>query len=229
MRAIGAVLVGLSVLALAACSPTGVEVTSTPPPASATPDAQPEPVAARVVFDAERLSIAADDGTTLASFDYFQPATDVVPTLVELFGEPAVENVEPSIGGPGLTVYDWGGLQLYDNEGDPVVPYTPDLFFVATAPEVAGIVLETIDGVRVGDSGAALEARYPDESRRVTVDGQPERIDIHLGFIDHPDQDCCESFSGVTVWVVVAPSDGAVVDFRAPSPLAVNPAAVEGG
>jgi hypothetical protein len=207
-------------LALVGCAPQPAPVTA-PTTTTPSPTTTPDPVAERIVIRAESIAVIADDGSTLSEFDYFQPAEDVVPVLDAVLGISAVEQ-ETNGAGDVVTTYDWGGLELIDDASAVEAPYYSDLFFAASADAIGGIAIETVDGVQVGDAGPELEARYPDESHRVTAGDSPERIDLYLDFVDHPDEEFSEEFGGVAVWVIVEPAEGPVTEIRAPSPVSTG-------
>lgn len=207
-------------VALVGCAPEPAPLT-VPPTTTPSPTAALDRIAERIVIRAESIAVIADDGSTLAEFDYFQRADEVVPVLEAVLGVSGVE-VETDSSGGLVTTYDWGGMQLIDGARTVEAPYYSELFFAVSADAIGDIVIETIDGVRVGDSGSELEERYPDESHRVTSGDRPERIDLMLDFVDHPDEEFAEEFGGVAVWVIIDPADGPVTAIRAPSPVSTG-------
>jgi hypothetical protein len=200
------------------------EPSPTPTPtSSAAPEADPEQQAEAdaVLVTAESITVLADDGTLLAAFDYFQPTEQVVDGLTAAFGlTPASERFE---GGEGhatpSTVWDWDGFHLNDTDyaGNP--PFYPNHWVRVLENDVNGVQIETVDGVRVGDDAAAIEARYPDTSSRITAGNEPERLDVHLGAVPLPkvgeNSDGNYEFS---VWLIAEDPNGSISEYRTPSP-----------
>lgn len=222
--------VAAAILLLSGCAPaqgggspsTPAAEPSPPPTPSATtaptPDEQQQ--AETVVVTAESITVTAEDGTELAVFDYFEPTDQVVEGLTDVFGiEPTDERFEGALDMPSGTIWNWDGFELTDTdpEGDP--PLWPNHSVRVTMPEVAGVTVETVDGVRVGDDAQTIEARYPDTSGRFTVGDEPERLDVFLGAIPLPKEG--ENSDGnyeFSVWLIAADPSAAISEFRAPSP-----------
>ncbi len=232
---VGAVVIAV---ALSGCAVTGSQSSTqssppaapaeTPPaaPVSAEPEAQAEPEARAelVTVTAESITVTANDGTAIATFDYFQPTDDLVVGLTEVFDlEPRQERFE---GGEGHAVpqteWEWDGFFLIDNDGPGDPPHYTNHFVQVTVPAVGGVGIETVDGIRVGDDAATIERRYPDRAHRVTTGDRPERLDVYVGAVplpragnDDPAPDGGYEFS---VFLIALDPSGTITEFRTPSP-----------
>ena len=168
------------------------------------------------------------DGTTGAAFEYFEPVSGAVKGLSDAIGsEPAVADHPGSYNHAPYTTYDWDGLVLNDPDAAAEEPFSTDRSITVSAPEVAGIPVDTVEGVRVGHSAPALEAAFPESWTRLKCCGAPERTDFRLGAepVDATAQQV-EAYTGGTldgpfefaVWLIAADPAATVTEFRAPSP-----------
>ena len=223
-----------ALLLCAGCAPTPSAAPSQPPAASApseaspTPEPEPAPVATGIHITASSVSVLLSDGSTGETFDYFEPVSGAVDGIRDAIGaEPAVEDHAGSYNHPPFTTYDWNGLVLKDPEGAAEEPFSGDWSIAVTASEVDGISVDTVEGVRVGDSAPALEAAFPDSWNRVECCGAPERTDFRLGAepADATSEETA-AYAGATfegpfefaVWLIAADPAATITEFRAPSP-----------
>ncbi|SIN85099.1 hypothetical protein SAMN05443544_1355 [Agromyces cerinus subsp. cerinus] len=102
------------------------------------------------------------DGGVLASFDYFQPTTEVVAGLTEYLGEPVDTPNPGSIeSSPGVD-HEWGGLRLYDTDTPGTPPEIPNHSVFVTGPTAGPLPIGTAAGVgapsglHVGDPGTSV-------------------------------------------------------------------------
>ena len=117
---------------------------------------------ALVTITAQAIIVAEGSGAVLATYDYFQPTEEVVAGLTAAFGfAPTVEHVQAYEGYPWSAI-EWEGFVLQDSDQESDGLYYPNNRVTVTTAAVRGIVIETVDGVSVGDDPAALEAAYPD-------------------------------------------------------------------
>lgn len=163
----------------------------------------------------------SSDGTSW-SLSYFEQTQNAIDALSHAFGaEPTVGVWEGGIESyPGAT-YTWPGLEIVDSEWPTLAPTSPEYRVTLTAAESHGVSLETVDGVRVGDSAADLESAYPDTATRISVGDTPERLDVLLGTIILPHADDYPTMDGqLTFSVHVAANDpsGSVDTIAAPMP-----------
>jgi len=150
----------LSVFAACAAVPTPTQPpTSSPssaPMPSATPSPEP-PAAAAIVVSAEHLQVVDVDGGVLASYDYFQPTTEVVDGLTAYLGPPVDTAVEAGLETPPATYHEWGGLRLVDTKPAATPPTIPEHWVSITSPDANGIALRAFDDSSVGGSIAHVE------------------------------------------------------------------------
>lgn len=164
-RAAALVLSLAAIGVFAACSAGPTAATSSPPVTSApptTPAPEPEPVAASVAISAEAITVLDADGATLASFDYFQPTTEVVAGLTAYLGAPVDS---PNAGGmespPGVD-HEWGGLRLYDTDTPGTPPENPNHYVFVEGPMAGSLPVATAagigsaTGVAIGDAPSEL-------------------------------------------------------------------------
>ncbi|MGY4856491.1 hypothetical protein [Cryobacterium sp. AP23] len=186
-----------------------------------TPSATPTAGVASVVISAEAITIRSRENS-MDGFSYFVPTADTVDALSTVFGEAPTEGVWA--GGiesyPGVT-YTWPGFEIIDSDVPTVPEEQPEYRVSVTAGELNGVVLEAVDGVQVGDSAADLEAAYPDQATRVSVNGGAERLDVWLGAINvaqppvDSETDLQRTFS---VRVSAATPSGPIDTIDAPTP-----------
>lgn len=195
-RAVAA-LVALSVTTvLAACTPNA-DAGPSPTPSSSnvgssSPTPSPEPVAASVTISADSIAVLDDEGGTLASFDYFQPAAEVVSGLGEFLGA-SVDSPYP--GGtemPPGTNHEWGGLRLVDTDAPVAAPYYGDFWVIVTTADANGLPIGTppgvgaSDGVHVGDAVSSVTiGAEPGYTSADSTNGRPF-TNFRIGLIALP-------------------------------------------
>lgn len=172
MRLIAPAIAVTLLALLTACEPGGS------PSAPATPDSspgdsssstpEPEPTealdedesgAATIVITTSLLLINDDEGSTINHFDYFDAPTAAITALTDYFGgDPVVTAFE---GGkhswPG-NYYTWDAFTLIDWVGGPGIPYGEDFGVRSTAATVRGLHVETVSGITIGSTNAAVAA-----------------------------------------------------------------------
>jgi len=206
-----AVLTSLSLAGCATPTPPAA-APSTSPAATVTPTPVAEPEIESIVITAESITLLGDDGSVLLETGYFEPTDDLVELLTEVAGEsPEVEEgVTYSERGP-LDLITWPGLEIYDDEGDGTAPHYPGFTVRVTSDVLGSASIETVEGIKVGDSGSELAAQYPESTNE--VDG---RFDIYVGSVSLPDS-AEGSDLALRVWLIAEESTGAVTEFRTPS------------
>jgi len=107
------------------------------------------------------MNLTSSDGST-ASFSYFDPIEGVIGAVTAAVGaDPVVERYSPTVEpGPG-TRYDWPGLRIVDEDWPATEPLDSNYYVAFTAPELNGVTLTTVDGIKVGDPAVPLEEKYP--------------------------------------------------------------------
>ncbi|TFC85947.1 hypothetical protein E3T28_15745 [Cryobacterium sinapicolor] len=150
----------------------------------------PAPEAVTDIFvSATSIELRDASGKTLSTFDYFQPASEVVAGLSQALGSaPILDNFEGRNDVPPTTRYEWGGFLLNDPLTGGMPPFSSNTWVRVSSEAVNGVRISTVDGIAVGDSAADLEARYPDTSFRHPLAGQSE-LHIGVGFVPLPPSD----------------------------------------
>lgn len=189
-------------------APTAPATASPTAPATPSPTTEPAAEPDRLVMSATEVQIVLTDGTVGSQFGYFDPISDVVAQLTELFGQ---EPVMTAYEGTAAADYDWPGLSVgTDGPGTP--PTGAEVIMFVTAAEVAGISIESVDGAQVGDPLAPLEAADPANSYRWQRDGGEELV-VTVGSTpispDEPDRE-------FSVELRALPSDGPITQMGAP-------------
>ncbi|TFD28358.1 hypothetical protein [Cryobacterium cryoconiti] len=184
-------------------------------------------------ISATSIDVRDGSGETLATFDYFQPASEVVAGLSAAFGSPPItedylsENTEQHPGtryswgntyakdsGSGLNPYTPGDFVFVDEDPVGVPPYLPNTRVLVASDAVNGVHISTIDGIAVGDNAAELAARHPDTAYRSPHDGA---LDLTVGPVPLPPADW--NADPVFSVQVRAPDPlGPITVFVAPSP-----------
>lgn len=149
---------------LAACAPAAAPAPSPTETSSAptTPPPTTEPVAASVAITAEAITVLDADGGALATFDYFQPTTEVVDGLTALLGTPVDSPNPGGIETPPGVDHMWGDLRLFDTDTPGAAPYTPNHYVFVTGPAAGSVPIATAagvgsaDGIAVGDPATEL-------------------------------------------------------------------------
>ncbi len=145
-------------LASCASASNAGEAAPTPTASTSAPTPAPTPLVDRIVISGEAITVVADDGTTLASYDYFQPTAEVVVGLAAYLGDPVDTRVEG--GGDEstpATLHDWEGLQLYDTDQVEEAPYWPNHQVRLNGPMSGDVALATAGGIAVGDAFADID------------------------------------------------------------------------
>lgn len=199
--------------ACAASTAVSTPVPTEAPTKTATPSATEPPASAeagmptRIVITAETVSLVAADDTTIESFTYFQPTESLVAGLTEAFGEaPTASRYLDT----DSIDYAWDGFTvLTDGAGN--APYSVASVVGASKSTVYGLTVETVDGIRIGDDAAGLEAAYGDSAHRWMYQGV-ERLDISVGAVDL-DSTGDKTFA---VKITALPAGGVLTEFFAP-------------
>ncbi|TFC85945.1 hypothetical protein [Cryobacterium sp. TMT3-29-2] len=214
-------------------SPTATSTAPPKAPATATPDpieaarpSTPAPVT-DLLITATSLELRDASGTSLSTFDYFQPASELVAGLSTAFGSaPISERYEGGSEVPPGTGYIWSNILPADPkspgpEGDFVLmdgvpggtsPHEPNTWVKVSSSTVKGVHISTVDGISVGDDAAEIAARYPD-----TANPQGSRLDVFVGHVPLPPMDSLSELT-FSVWLLAADPLGPITEFRSPSP-----------
>lgn len=211
MRLARVLAVALLAGTLAGCTapePVSPSPSALPPTATPTPTPIVEPSTIRLT--SATLDIVMDDGTVQQSFGYFSPVQPVVEALTTVFGtEPLIDEVHPHEGYP-FTRYDWSGFALNDSTQVSDGVFYTEYRIAAAVESVAGIVVETGEGVRVGDDIEQLAATYPEISERIDSSSGAR---VMLRFDEVPLPQWGDGSEGTfEFWVSVRGSAGGVVD-----------------
>ncbi|MET0590823.1 MAG: hypothetical protein ABWZ77_06570 [Naasia sp.] len=150
------------------------------------------PVADRVHVTAEALTVSAADGTAIVSFHYRQLTAEVVAGLTAHLGEPE-EGRFPAgnHNGEGAS-YLWESLLVTSQDRwaamqDDELPAGLSRWSVrVTGPTARGLAVDTIDGIRVGDSTDAVMAANPGAGEAIVPGGGLPRVDIYIGSVAPP-------------------------------------------
>jgi hypothetical protein len=195
--------------------------TPAPPTSSARPPAPATATATATDIFVSATSIELRDasGKTQSTFDYFQPASEVVAGLSQALGSaPILVNFEGYNDTPPTTRYKWDGFVLNDPLTGGMPPFSSNTWVRVSAEAVNGVRISTVDGIAVGDSAAELEARYPDTSFRHPLAGQPA-LHIGVGFVPLPPSDDSPGSDRTFSVELVAPDPlGPITQLTTPSP-----------
>ncbi|BDZ44634.1 hypothetical protein [Naasia aerilata] len=191
-----------------------------------TPSESAAPAAALLSVTAESVSVQTADGAVLASYDYRRLTSDVVADLSGFLGEPTqVSFPQSSHQGGGIT-YQWDGFRVSSEDRWATIPdaelptYEPRWWIAATAPSARGLAIQTIDGVRVGDSTQEVLSSHPEAVERVELSELPSRYDFFLGPVPPPIPEDDPSYSEShrwSVWVFDEDPTDVLQEMRAPS------------
>lgn len=173
------------------------------PAASPTPRADPD----HLVVSSTSIQVVLDDGTIGDEFGYFEPIEPVVTALTDVFGE---QPVVTEYGDASTSVdYNWTGVSI-GTDGPAQPPSGAEIIMFVTAADVNGIVIETIDGIKVGDSAAPLEAS--NSSYRWQRDSGEELV-VTMNSVPITSGDNERMFS---VQLRALPADGPITQIGAP-------------
>ncbi|GAA1693740.1 hypothetical protein GCM10009808_08580 [Microbacterium sediminicola] len=170
------------------------------------------------MFTAESIDFLNADGDEIDSLTYFDSTSAAVAWLTDALGAPSVSSYEGGAEAWPGTLYDWNGLELLDPDSNAEWPWRPEYWVAVTTASVNGVSILTVDGVRVGDSAPELEARFPDNSSRITVSGYPERLDIRIGEVPADPDDPAYDGMNYAVWLIAPDPATLITEFRTPSP-----------
>ncbi|TFD32860.1 hypothetical protein E3T40_12340 [Cryobacterium sp. TMT1-19] len=215
-------------------SPTSTATPTATATAKATPGlteaahpSAPAPVT-DLLITAASIELRDASGTTLSTFDYFQPAGELVAGLSTAFGSaPISEHFEGGSEVPPGTNYTWGDILptgpesptpwdgdfvLVDGVPGGTSPHEPNTWVKVSSSAVNGVQISTVDGIAVGDDAAEIAARHPDTARP-----QGSRFDIFVGLVPLPPLDSLSELT-FSVWLIAADPLGPITEFRSPSP-----------
>ncbi|MEQ1735380.1 MAG: hypothetical protein ABL886_02980 [Rhodoglobus sp.] len=207
----------LVALALSACGGGGGDptpepsVTSTPEPTeSPTPEPDPSTIAARIHVQTNSVLVFAQDDSQLADFTVYDPASEVVAELTEVFGtDPAVSDSAGGLETAPSRTYDWSGFSIIDYEGLTIM--NSDFIVAVQTAAVGDIQVYTYFDLQVGSpmadayAVASFDTGFPD----YTAIGS---IPVGGASVGEP------GFSGLAIYVGVSGSGGTISSFAAPSP-----------
>jgi hypothetical protein len=172
MRLITPVIAVTLLALLSACDPGGSSPTpatpdssstdgssSTPEPTETDAPEDEDPAAATIVITTSLLLVNDDDGSTLDHFDYFDSPTAAINALTEYFGgDPVVTPFEGSNHSWPGNFYTWDSFTLVDWVGGPGIPYGEDFGVRSASATVRGLHVETVSGITIGSTSAAVTA-----------------------------------------------------------------------
>lgn len=191
-------------------SPTGSATTPTPTP---TPEV---PAAASVTISAEAIAVLDADGTTIVSFDYFQPTADVVAGLTEHLGAPVDSPNAGSIETPPGVDHVWGDVRLYDTDTPGAAPEDPNHYVFVEGTSAGSVPVATAagvgsaTGVRVGDPAASLSGAVHASTNTDPATGRTTDV-YRIGIVALPPRADAPGDRNLGVMVVTY-SDTAVIE-----------------
>ena len=222
-RLLAVILVGVIALGtLAGCAAEPASPSAAPTPSvtvTPTPTPTPEPVAERLVIDSQTMTVIANNGEALASYDYFQDPQQVATELTELIGLQPTSRQGPPYEGLSYLESEWPGFRLLDLDRETDGVFYTSYWVEVAAPQVGGLIVETVEGISVGDDSAAVESAHPDTTEHVTPPntGIPRFI-IRLDTVPLPTfEDGTDGYSfmvsiggevGLPIETIFAPSGG---------------------
>jgi len=203
---LAATLTGCTANEPPATTPSPAGALSTPTAqADASPTVRADPN--HLVVSSTSIQVVLDDGTLGDEFSYFEPIQPVVAALTDVFGEePVVTEYEDA---PTSVDYDWVGVSI-GTDGPAQPPSGAEIIMFVTAPDVNGIGIETIDGIKVGDPAAPLEAA--NSSYRWQRDSGEELV-VTMNSVPITSGDAERMFS---VQLRALPADGPITQIGAP-------------
>jgi hypothetical protein len=176
----------LCALVLVACS-ASVEPTSTASPSNQvtpspsetvtpSPAETQEPVtAAQLTLSATSFSVVNSDGSDGATFSFFDPVDPVVDALTTAFGfEPVLTDVPEPYECSPYRIFQWGEFQLLDESAaaEAIGPLMFRFSVSTNEPQTGDVIVETTNGVAVGDAVTDIAQLYPAVSPQLLEDGQ---------------------------------------------------------
>ena len=210
----------LLVLALSACGggPTPEPTSAAPTPtASTTPlpeggagGGDPSTTAARIHVQTNGVLVFAVDDSPLSDFTVYDPASEVVAELTEVFGSgPAVSDSAGGIETAPSRTYDWSGFSIIDYEGLTIM--NSDFVVAVSTAAVGDIQVYTYGDLQVGDptSDAAPLISFDTGFPNYYAIGS---IPIDGATVGEP------GFDGLAIYVGISGAGGVISDFSAPSP-----------
>ncbi|MCI4659321.1 hypothetical protein [Cryobacterium zhongshanensis] len=177
----------VGVVLLTGCSGQAGPPSATISPLATTTTESAQPAAAKVtnlVLSATSIELQNASGTSVSTFDYFQPPDELVSALTTALGStPLVGAWGEDDKHSGIT-YTWGDFALRDSNrvADGETRNCPNSSFSVAAETVNGIHISTVDGIAVGDNAAELRARYPDSSWTNAPADEPQgdSVELHI-------------------------------------------------
>ena len=219
-RGIGVAAVALSTVLLAACAGTSVPGQATPSAtvvASDAPTPPAAPQAAGIVISTAAITVVDEAGATMSSYDYFEPTSDVVAGLTEVFGSAPKDT--PFAGGgdqPPAIWHEWGGFRLVDDDYAGQAPLYPNHWVALTAASADGLQLSTLDGIAVGATTSEVAANHSDVLNPWTDSDGTAHTDLWIDYRPDPTEGATVDNPVMGVWIS-GPTDGAVTRIVAPS------------
>lgn len=212
---------------VATAAPSSVTEPATEPTQPApTSDPTSAPTADRVHITAETVSVLDSNGTELVSFGYQDLTADVVAGLTTYLGEPTLERFPSGNHNDEGSRYVWDSLAVKsedrwaDVSPEELPTYLARWWISATDSSTRGLVVDTIDGVRVGDSTGDVIEAHPGADQRPDMASATPRTDIYLGAVRPPIPEDDPSFSTGklwSVWLIDEDPTDTVEELRAPS------------
>lgn len=137
-------------VALAACAPLAPEAAPSPTATSAspTPTPTPTPVPAALVLSPSGIAVVDSAGATTSSALFTEPDAVVSLLTATIGAEPTITDTSGQKG--GSKNWDWPGIRAQTSWQWIIV--------TATAPEVAGLAVQTVSGIHVGSTRAEIAA-----------------------------------------------------------------------
>jgi hypothetical protein len=206
-------------------APTPSSSTSTVEPAP--PETETPAAAAKLVIAADSLTMLDTASNVMFSVDYRTLTGDVVALLTEQLGAPEETALAGGNHNGEGKKYSWDGFSLTAEDRWATLPdaemptWEPRWWVTATAPAARGVVVEAVDGIKVGDDTQQVIDRYPDDSEHMVPGSGLPRVDIFIGAVAIPIRE--EEFAGGPdelwrVWLFDEDPQDVIQEIRAPSP-----------
>jgi hypothetical protein len=128
--------------------------------ASSTPTPTEEaPVTTAIMITAAGFDILDEYGAVVNGFTFFDASPEpAIAAITEVFGVPLASAIDPGMHGRSGTILDWSGFELWDYDGETSFPDGNSFRLVVKTGSIGGVLIETSDGIVVGDSGASVAA-----------------------------------------------------------------------